>query len=110
MNLKGLGDLMKQAQHMQAEMERLQAEVGARQVEGNAGGGLVTVVANGRGEIVSVRIDPEAAAEEREMLQDLIVAAANDALRKARELMTQEMGRMVGGLGLPPGLFRPGGP
>ncbi len=49
-------------------------------------------------------------AEEREMLQDLIVAAANDALRKARELMTQEMGRMMGGLGLPPGLFRPGGP
>ncbi len=108
MNLKGLGDLMKQAQRMQAEMERLQEEVSARRVEGSAGGGLVTAVANGRGELISVRIDPEAAAEEREMLQDLIVAAANDALRKARDLMTQEMGRVVGGLGLPPGLFRPG--
>ncbi len=109
MNLKGLGDLMKQAQHMQAEMERLQETVGARQVEGSAGGGLVTVVVNGRGEIVSVRIDPEASAEDREMLQDLVMAAANEALRKARELMTQEMGRVVGGMGLPPGLFRLGG-
>ena len=108
MNLKGLGDLMKQAQQMQAEMARLQEEAGARRVEGSAGGGLVTVVANGRGDLVSVRIDPEAAAEDREMLQDLIVAAANDALRKARDLVSQEMGRMVGGLGLPPGLFRPG--
>ncbi len=101
MNLKGLGDLVKQAQ-------RMQEELGARRVEGSAGGGLVTAVANGRGELVSVGIDPEAAAEDREMLQDLIVAAANDALRKARDLATQEMGRVVGGLGLPPGLFRPG--
>jgi nucleoid-associated protein EbfC len=66
---------------------------------------MVTVVANGRGEVVSVRIDPEAAAEDREMQQDLIVAAVNDALRKARELMAQEMKRLVGGLGLPPGMI-----
>ena len=109
MNLKGMGDLMRQAQKMQAEMERLQGEAAARRVEGSAGGGMVTAVANGRGELVSVRIDPEAAAEDREMLQDLVVAAANDALRKARDLMQQEMGRLVGGLGLPPGLFPPGG-
>lgn len=108
MSLKGLGDLMKQAQRMQAEMARLQEEVGTRQVEGSAGGGLVTAVANGRGELVAVRIDPEAAAEDREMLQDLVVAAANDALRKARDIMTQEMSRVVGGLGLPPGMFHPG--
>lgn len=108
MNLKGLGDLVKQAQRMQAEMARLQEAAASRRVEGSAGGGLVTAVANGRGELIALRIDPEAAAEDREMLQDLIVAAANDALRKARELMAQEMGQMVGGLGLPPGLFPPG--
>ncbi len=102
--MPGFGDIMKQAQKMKAEMERIQAEVAAKTVEGSAGGGMVTVVANGRGELVSVRIDPEAAREELEMLQDLVVAAANDALRKARELLTQEMSRVAGGLGLP-GLF-----
>ena len=105
MNLKGIGDLMKKAQKMQAEMDRLQE---AQRVEGSAGGGMVTAVANGRGELVSLRIDPEVAGEDREMLQDLVVAAANDALRKARELMAQEMSRMMGGLGLPPGLLPPG--
>ncbi len=102
--MPGLGDIMKQAQKMKAEMDRIQAEVAARTVEGSAGGGMVTVVANGRGELVSLRIDPEAAREELEMLQDLVVAAANDALRKARELLAQEMSRVAGGLGLP-GLF-----
>lgn len=108
MNLKGIGDLMKQAQRMQAEMERLQEAAAAKRVEGSAGGGMVTAVANGRGELLSIRIDPEAPTEDREMLQDLIVAAANDALRKARDLMSQEMSQLVGGLGLPPGLFRLG--
>ena len=102
--MPGLGDIMKQAQKMKAEMDRIQAEVATKTVEGSAGGGMVTVVANGRGELVSVRIDPEAAREELEMLQDLVVAAANDALRKARELLAQEMSRLTGGLGLP-GLF-----
>ena len=102
--MAGLGDILKQAQKMKAEMDRIQAEVGAKTVEGSAGGGMVTVVASGRGELVSIRIDPEAAREDREMLQDLVVAAVNDALRKARELLTQEMSRVAGGLGLP-GLF-----
>jgi DNA-binding YbaB/EbfC family protein len=103
--MKGLGDLMKQAQRMKAEMDRIQAEVAAKTVEGSAGGGMVTVVANGKGEILSVRIDPEVArGEDREMLQDLVTAAANDALRKARELLAQEVSRVAGGLGLP-GLF-----
>jgi hypothetical protein len=95
---------MKQAQKMKAEVERIQAEAGAKLVEGSAGGGMVTVVANGRGELVSVRIDPEAGREDLEMLQDLVLAAGNDALRKARELVAQEMSRVAGGLGLP-GLF-----
>ncbi len=103
--MKGLGDLMKQAQRMKAEMDRIQAEVAAKTVEGSAGGGMVTVVANGKCEILSVRIDPEVArGEDLEMLQDLLMAAANDALRKARELLAQEVSRVAGGLGLP-GLF-----
>jgi len=103
--MKNLGDLMKQAQRMKAEMDRIQAEVGGRTVEGSAGGGMVTAVANGKGELLSVRIDPEVArGEDVGMLQDLVVAAANDALRKARELLAQEVSRLAGGLNLP-GLF-----
>jgi len=103
--MTGLGDLMKHAQKMKAEMDRIQAEVAAKTVEGSAGGGMVTVVANGKCEILSVRIDPEVArGEDLEMLQDLVMAAANDALRKARELLAQEVSRVAGGLGLP-GLF-----
>lgn len=102
--MPGLGDIMKQAQKMKAEMDRIQAEAGAKTVEGSAGGGMVIAVANGRGELLSIRIDPEAAREDREMLQDLVVAAANDALRKAREMLAQEVSRVAGGLGLP-GLF-----
>lgn len=100
--MTGLGELMKQAQKMKAEMERIQAEVAARTVEGSAGGGMVTAVANGKGELLSLRIDPEVVrSEDLELLQDLVMAAANDALRKARELLTQEISRLAGGLGLP---------
>ncbi len=103
--MKNLGDIMKQAQRMKAEMDRIQAEVAARTVEGSAGGGMVTAVANGKGELLSLRIDPEAVkGEDVEMLQDLVTAAVNDALRKARELLTQEVSRLAGGLNLP-GLF-----
>lgn len=103
--MAGLGDLMKQAQRLKAEMERLQAEAATKTVEGSAGGGMVTVVANGKGDLLSVKIDPEVArGEDLEMLQDLVVAAANDALRRARELLAQEVSRLTGGLNLP-GLF-----
>ena len=104
--MAGFGDILKQAQKMKAEMERIQAEVATRTVEGSAGGGMVTAVANGREELLSVKIDPEVVrGEDLEMLQDLVMAAANDALRKARELLTQEVSRLAGGLGLPSGLF-----
>ena len=103
--MKNLGDMIKQAQRMKAEMDRIQAELASRTVEGSAGGGMVTAVANGKGELLSVRIDPEAVkGEDIEMLQDLVTAAANDALRKARELLAQEVSRLAGGLNLP-GLF-----
>ncbi len=104
--MKNLGNLVKQAQRMKAEMEKIQEEAAAKRVEGTAGGGMVTVVSNGRGDVVEVKIDREVAGpDDLEMLQDLIVAAANDALRKSRELLAQEMGRLTGGLGLPPGLL-----
>jgi len=103
--MTGLGEIMKQAQRMKAEMDRIQAEVGTKTVEGSAGGGMVTAVANGRGELLSVKIDAEVLrSEDREMLQDLVTAAANDALRKARELLAHEVSRVAGGMGLP-GLF-----
>jgi hypothetical protein len=103
--MPGLGDLMKQAQRLKAEMERIQAEAAAKTVEGSAGGGMVTAVANGKGDLLSVRIDPAAVREEdMDMLQDLITAAANAALRKARELLAQDVSRLTGGFGLP-GLF-----
>ena len=104
--MKNIGNLVKQAQRMKAEMEKIQEEAAAKRVEGTAGGGMVTVVCNGRGDVVEVKIDREVAdPDDLEMLQDLVVAAANDALRKARELLAQEMGRLTGGLGLPPGLL-----
>ncbi len=104
--MPGIGDIMKQAQKMKAEMDRIQAEAAAKTVEGSAGGGMVTAVANGKGELLSTRIDPEVLrSEDREMVQDLVTAAVNDALRKARELLGQEMAKMAGGLGLPPGLL-----
>lgn len=103
--MKDLGNLMRQAQKMKAELERIQGEAASKRVEGTAGGGMVTVTVDGRGEVVAVRIDPEvAAAGDREMLQDLVVAAVNEALRKARELMNAEMAKVAGGMGLP-GLF-----
>jgi DNA-binding YbaB/EbfC family protein len=87
---------------MKAELERIQEEAAEKRVEGSAGGGMVTVTADGRGEIVAVRIDPEVAQSgDLEMLQDLIVAATNEAMRRARELLSTEMGRMTGGLNLP---------
>ena len=90
-------DMMKQAQQMQ---ERLQREMAELKVEGNAGGGMVTVIVNGAKQIHSLKIDPEVVSKEDvEMLQDLIVAAINDAHRKADEAMSQKMGGM-----LPPGL------
>ncbi|MEE9171872.1 MAG: YbaB/EbfC family nucleoid-associated protein [candidate division NC10 bacterium] len=100
--MKNIGDFMKQAQRMKAELERIQEAAAEQRVEGSAGGGMVTVTADGRGEIVAVRIDPEVAQSgDLEMLQDLILAAANEALRRSRELLTAEMGRLTGGLNLP---------
>src|SRR5688572_21967657 len=95
-------NMMKQAQQMQERMQKQMAEL---RVEATAGGGMVTVVINGAKQIQSLKIDPEAVSKDDvEMLQDLIVAAINDAHRKADETMSQQMGGMMGGLKIP-GLF-----
>lgn len=100
--------MMKQVQKMQAELARVQEELGTKTVEGSAGGGAVTVIANGHQEIQQIKIDPDVIdPDDVEMLEDLILAAVNDALRKARELSAEEMQRVTGGLNIPgmPGLF-----
>jgi DNA-binding YbaB/EbfC family protein len=99
MNIQQVQQMMKQAQQMQ---ERLQKQMAAARVEGNAGGGMVTVVMNGAKQVQSIAIDPEVVSKDDvQMLQDLIVAALNDAHRKADEEMQKTMGGMMGGLGIP---------
>ena len=100
--------MMKQAKALQEKMEQLQQEVGALEVEGSAGGGLVTVVMTGKSEMKRVRIDPSLLkAEEAEIVEDLIVAAANDARQKAEQALAGRMREMTGGLNLPPGMKLP---
>jgi DNA-binding YbaB/EbfC family protein len=97
-----MGNLIKQAQQMQAKMAKIQEEVGARTVEASAGGGMVTVVANGKQEIISINIEPEVVdPDDVEMLQDLVVAAVNKALQEAGEMMAAEMSKITGGLKIP---------
>ena len=98
----GMGNLAKLAQQMQADMERVQNELAAAIVEGSAGGGAVRAVVTGKQEVVSVTIDSEAVeAGDLEILQDLVVAALNDALRESRELAERKLTAVTGGLRLP---------
>ncbi len=103
--MKNLTGMMKQAQKLQAKMVEMQAELGNRTVSAQAGGGMVEAVVNGRQELVSLRIDPEVAVpDDVEMLQDLILAAVNEALNRSREMMAAEMSKLTGGMQIP-GLF-----
>jgi DNA-binding YbaB/EbfC family protein len=106
--LPNMGQIMKQAQKFQAKIAKLQEELGDKTVEASAGGGMVTVIANGRQEIVSVKIDQEVIdPDDSEMLQDLIMAAVNDALSRAKDMVNEEMGKLTKGMNIPsiPGLF-----
>ena len=96
--------IMKQAQKMQAQMAKIQEDLAGEQVEGSAGGGMVTVTCNGQGDVVAVKIEPEVAGDDVEMLEDLVLAAVNDAIRKSKELANSRMSQLTGGLGMP-GLF-----
>jgi len=99
---KGLGQMMKQAQKMQAQILKIQEEMAERTVEAASGGGMVSVTANGKQEVLSVRIEREVVdPEDVEMLQDLVVAAVNEALKKAQEMVAEEMAKVTGGLQLP---------
>jgi len=100
--VKGFGNILKQAQQMHARIAQLQEEMAGKTVEASSGGGMVNVVINGKQEIMSIRIDPEVVnREDIEMLQDLIVAAVNEAIRKSQEMMTEEMKKITGGLDIP---------
>lgn len=99
----GIGQLMKQAQAMQEKAQQMQAEVAAMTVEGDAGGGLVKVTLTGKHEAVRVSID-DSLMDDREMLEDLVVAAINSANRKVEQMVADKMGGLTAGLNLPPGL------
>jgi nucleoid-associated protein EbfC len=100
--VKGFGNIMKEAQKLQAQMAAMQEEVGKRKVDATAGGGMVTVEANGKQELTAIKIDPEVVnKDDVQMLEDLVLAAANEALRKSRELVQQELGKLTGGLKIP---------
>lgn len=104
-NMGNMQKMMKQVQKMQADMAKLQEELENRTVEASAGGGTVSVVVSGKQELKSIQIKPEAVdPEDVEMLQDMIVAAVNEGLRKSQEMVAAEMSKVTGGLKLP-GLF-----
>jgi hypothetical protein len=103
--MKNLAGIMKQAQKIQERFAQLQEELAGKTVEASSGGGMVTVVANGKQEIVSIKIDPEVVSKDDvEMLEDLILAAVNEARKRADELAKSEVAKITGGL-VPPGLF-----
>ncbi|MDD3653173.1 MAG: YbaB/EbfC family nucleoid-associated protein [Desulfotomaculaceae bacterium] len=100
-----MNKMMKQVQKMQQDMMKLQEELKSRTVESTAGGGMVKVIASGNNEIVSIEINPQVVdPEDVEMLQDLVLAAVNEALKKAQEMVSQEMSKLTGGLNIP-GMF-----
>jgi len=100
--MKGMGNMMKEAQKLQARMLKMQEELAEKTVESAVGGGMIKVVANGRNQVVAIRIEKEVVnPEDVEMLQDLILAAVNDALAKSQEMVAAEMGKLTGGLNLP---------
>ncbi|MEX0430242.1 YbaB/EbfC family nucleoid-associated protein [Spiribacter insolitus] len=102
----GLGNMMKQAQRMQEEMQKAQAELAEMEVTGQAGGGMVSVVMTGRHEVRRVTID-ESVYEDREMVEDLVAAACNDAVQKLEQVTQERMGSLTEGLNLPPGMKMP---
>ncbi len=100
--MKGMGNMMKQAQKLQAKMLRLQEDLADKTVEATAGGGMIKIVANGRQQILSIQIEKEVVdPDDVEMLQDLILAAVNDALVKSQEMVSGEMNKLTGGLKIP---------
>jgi DNA-binding YbaB/EbfC family protein len=103
--MRGMNDLVRQAQVMQKKIQKAQEELAEKEVEASVGGGMVTVVANGNQEVKSVTIDPQAVdPEDVSMLEDLVLSAVNEALKKAKEMAEEEMGQLTGGMKIP-GMF-----
>lgn len=105
--MKGLGDLMKQAQEMQANMQKMQEDLAKTEVTGAAGAGLVNVVMTGRHDVKRVHIDASLLSEDKEMLEDLLAAAVNDAVRKIEVQNREQMSKMTAGMGIPPDFKMP---
>lgn len=99
-------NLMKQAAKMKEQMDKMQSEVGEKELEVTSGGGMVTVTAKAKGEIISIKIEPDIINDnDIDMLQDLVVAAVNEALSQGQKMMKEEVAKLAGGLGLPPGMI-----
>jgi DNA-binding YbaB/EbfC family protein len=107
LNMIGLDSLMKQAQEMQAKMQKMQEELAHAEVKGEAGAGLVSVIMTGRHDVKRVSIDDSLLSEDKEMLEDLLAAAVNDAVRKVEANNREQMQKMTAGMGLPPGFKMP---
>lgn len=106
--MKGaMGNMMKQAQKMQEDMQKAQQEIANMEVEGTAGGGMVTVLMNGRHELRRVSIDDSLMSDDKEMIEDLLAAAVNDAVRKIEQESAAKMSGVTSGLNLPPGMKLP---
>lgn len=105
--MKGIGDLMKQAQEMQANMQKMQEELAQAEVEGQAGAGLISVLMTGRHDVKRVNIDDSLMTEDKEILEDLIAAAINDAVRKVEVNSREKMAGMTSGMNLPPDFKMP---
>lgn len=103
----GLGGLMKQAQKMQEDMQRVQEELASMEIEGQSGGGMVRIVITGKHEVRRVQIDPALYEDDRDMLEDLVAAAFNDAVHKAESVTQERMSGLTAGLGLPAGMKLP---
>ena len=103
----GLGNLMKQAQNMQADMQKAQEELANLEITGQAGGGLVSVIMNGKHEVRRIEIDDSLFEDDKDMVADLVAAAINDAVRKVQETSQERMSKMTEGMGLPPGMKLP---
>lgn len=103
--MKNMGNMMKQVQKMQKQMEKAQEELKDKTVQGTAGGGMVTITANGQKQILDIQIKPEAVdPDDIDMLQDLVLAAMNDTLKQVDELVSKDMGKFTGGMNIP-GMF-----
>lgn len=105
--MKGIGDLMKQAQEMQSNMQKMQEELAQAEVEGQAGAGLVSIVMTGRHDVKQVSIDDSLMSEDKEILEDLLAAAVNDAVRKVEASSREKMAGMTSGMNLPPDFKMP---